>query len=121
MLTFNSKWHYLFLLLGVQLIVMALLSREAYHKRVTYFLRIFRKTDTVSGLGAGHGTNRTGADVYANLSQLVLLPNKDDMHYCPKTSPLLSKCARAHTHPYSLDLCFLFYHPDPKAQQKYFQ
>ncbi|KAM9431858.1 beta-1,4-galactosyltransferase 3 isoform 1-T3 [Clarias gariepinus] len=93
MLTLNSKWRYLFMLLSVQLIVMALLSRDAYQKRVTYFFRIFRKSDTLSGpggSGAGHGSNRTGADVYANLSQLALLPNKEEMRYCPKTSPLLS-------------------------------
>ncbi|KAG7318060.1 hypothetical protein KOW79_019095 [Hemibagrus wyckioides] len=91
--TLNSKWRYLFMLLGVQLIVMALLSREAYQKRVSYFFRIFRKLDFQSGMagsGAAHGTNRTGADVYANLSQLVQPPNKEDMHYCPVKSPLLS-------------------------------
>lgn len=94
MLTLNSKWRYLFMLLGLQLIVMALLSRDAYQKRVTYFFRIFRKLDLLSSPGeTGHRANRTGADVYANLSQLALLPNKEDMHYCPKTSPLLSKCA----------------------------
>ncbi|XP_046733283.1 beta-1,4-galactosyltransferase 3 isoform X2 [Silurus meridionalis] len=91
--TLTSKWRYLFMLLGVQLIVMALLSREAYQKRVTYFFRIFRKLDVLSGSagpGSGHGSNHTGADVYANLSHLAQAFNKEDLHYCPKTSPLLS-------------------------------
>ncbi|XP_062841573.1 beta-1,4-galactosyltransferase 3 [Trichomycterus rosablanca] len=93
MVTLNSKWRYLFMLLGVQLIVMALLSREAYQKRVTYFFRIFRRLDVLSGSsgsGAAHGSNRTGTDVYANLSHLALVHNKEEMPYCPKTSPLLS-------------------------------
>ncbi|KAI5611848.1 beta-1,4-galactosyltransferase 3 [Silurus asotus] len=89
--TLTSKWRYLFMLLGVQLIVMALLSREAYQKRVTYFFRIFRKPDVLSGsAGSGHESNHTGADVYANLSHLAQAFNKEDLHYCPKTSPLLS-------------------------------
>ncbi|XP_026861158.2 beta-1,4-galactosyltransferase 3 [Electrophorus electricus] len=87
----NSKWRYLIMLLGVQLIVMALLAREGYQKRVTYFFRLFRKLDTLSGQAtgaAGHGQNRTGADVYTNLSHLIFVQNKEDMPYCPKTSPL---------------------------------
>ncbi|TUA69865.1 26S proteasome regulatory subunit 6B [Bagarius yarrelli] len=66
------------------------ICQEGYQKRVTYFFRIFRKLDLLSGSWTGHGTNQTGgADVYANLSQLVLLPKQQDMHYCPKQSPLL--------------------------------
>ncbi|KAK1806597.1 hypothetical protein P4O66_005101 [Electrophorus voltai] len=87
----NSKWRYLIMLLGVQLIVMALLAREGYQKKVTYFFRLFRKLDTLSGQAtgaAGHGQNRTGADVYTNLSHLIFVQNKEDMPYCPKTSPL---------------------------------
>ncbi|XP_076869404.1 beta-1,4-galactosyltransferase 3 [Brachyhypopomus gauderio] len=92
MLSLNSKWRYLIMLLGVQLIVMALLAREGYQKRVTYFFRIFRKLDMLSGqtMGrAGHGRNHTGTDVYTNLSYLAVVPNKDEVPYCPKTSPLL--------------------------------
>lgn len=99
--TLNSKWRYLFMLLGLQLIVMALLSRDAYQKRVTYFFRIFRRLDVLSGpawSGAGHGTNRTATDVYANLSQLVLVSKKEVMYYCPKKSPLLSECEPGAAH-----------------------
>lgn len=76
------------MLLGIQLVVMALLSREGYQKRVSYFIRIFRKAEgknhTVPGV--------TGTDIYTNLSHLVKAQNHGaDMHYCPKTSPLISK------------------------------
>ncbi|KAL7835790.1 hypothetical protein SRHO_G00281370 [Serrasalmus rhombeus] len=89
MFSFHSKWRYLVMLLGIQLVVMALLSRDGYHKRVTYFFRIFRKIDVISGSAAGHGQNHTGADVYANLSYLVNVHSKDDIPYCPKKSRLI--------------------------------
>ncbi|KAJ7985367.1 hypothetical protein DPEC_G00351330 [Dallia pectoralis] len=87
----QSKWRYLFMLLGVQLVVMALLSREGYQKRVSYFIRIFRKPDnTASGLGPAQARNRTGNDVYANLSALAMAHVRvEDMPFCPKTSPLI--------------------------------
>lgn len=88
MFSFHSKWRYLVMFLGVQLVVMALLSREGYQKRVTYFFRIFRKLDVLSGSASGHRLNHTGADVYANLSYLVNVQSKDDVPYCPKKSPL---------------------------------
>ncbi len=74
--------------LGVQLVVMALLSRESYQKRVSYFFRIFRKTDSTAGHPVG-GRNHT--DVYANLSLLGPPLNKEDMPYCPKQSPLIGE------------------------------
>lgn len=89
MVNFHSKRRYLFMLLGIQLVVMALLSREGYQKRVSYFIRIFHKAE---------GKNHTVAsvprtDIYANLSHLVKAQNHGaDMPYCPKTSPLISKC-----------------------------
>uniref|UniRef100_A0A672MIR2 Beta-1,4-galactosyltransferase n=1 Tax=Sinocyclocheilus grahami TaxID=75366 RepID=A0A672MIR2_SINGR len=86
MYTLQSKWRYLIMFLGVQLVVMALLSREGYQKRVSYFFRIFRKTDSTSGHTIG-GRNHT--DVYANLSLLGPALNKEDMPYCPKQSPLI--------------------------------
>lgn len=92
MVTLQSKWRFLFMFLGIQLVVMALLSREGYHKRVSYFIRIFRK-----GEAAGPVRNRTGAalgggDVYANLSHLSRgHGHADDMPYCPKTSPLIGE------------------------------
>ncbi|XP_048859688.1 beta-1,4-galactosyltransferase 3-like [Brienomyrus brachyistius] len=83
----QSKWRFLMMILGVQLIVMALLSREGYQKRVTYFFRIFRRTDT--GVGASM-QNHTGRDVYANLSLLSKsLTREESMPYCPKKSPLV--------------------------------
>ncbi|XP_028837707.1 beta-1,4-galactosyltransferase 3 [Denticeps clupeoides] len=87
MVTLQSKWRYLVMFLGVQLVVMALLSREGYHRRVTYFFRIFRKTD--HGL-VPHSRNSTGGDVYANLSLIAKFQVRDeDMPYCPRKSPLI--------------------------------
>lgn len=74
--------------LGIQLVVMALLSREGYQKRVFYFIRIFRKSEGRNHTAAGISS----ADIYANLSHLVKpQSHADDMPYCPKKSPLLSK------------------------------
>lgn len=95
MIGIQSKWRYLFMFLGIQLVVMALLSREGYQKRVTYFIRIFRKSDA----GATSGRNHTapgisGADVYANLSHLSKAHSQeDDMLFCPKKSPLIGECS----------------------------
>ncbi|XP_056330822.1 beta-1,4-galactosyltransferase 3 [Danio aesculapii] len=86
MYTLQTKWRYLIMFLGVQLVVMALLSREGYQKRVSYFFRIFRKPDSSAGSMVG-GRNHT--DVYANLSRLGPPLNRDDMPYCPKQSPHL--------------------------------
>lgn len=89
MVSIHSKRRYLVMFLGVQLVVMALLSREGYQKRVSYFIRIFRKTEGRNHTAAGI----SGADIYANLSHLVKPQSHgDDMPYCPKKSPLLSKC-----------------------------
>lgn len=85
MYTLQSKWRYLIMFLGVQLVVMALLSREGYQKRVSYFFRIFRKADSTTGHTIGV---RNHTDVYANLSLLGPALNKEDMPYCPKQSPL---------------------------------
>ncbi|KAM9722771.1 beta-1,4-galactosyltransferase 3 [Menidia menidia] len=91
MMALQSRWRYLFMFLGIQLVVMALLSREGYHKRVNYFIRIFRKGDAAGT----PSRNRTaggvlGGDVYANLSQLPRAQGPGDaMPYCPKTSPLI--------------------------------
>uniref|UniRef100_A0A3Q3A3M9 Beta-1,4-galactosyltransferase n=1 Tax=Kryptolebias marmoratus TaxID=37003 RepID=A0A3Q3A3M9_KRYMA len=90
----TSKWRFLFMFLGIQLVVMALLSREGYHKRVTYFIRIFRKPDAASS----QLQNRSAlavpkGDVYANLSHLSKPhAHGDNVPYCPKTSPLIGKC-----------------------------
>ncbi|XP_056122263.1 beta-1,4-galactosyltransferase 3 [Rhinichthys klamathensis goyatoka] len=86
MYTLQSKWRYLIMFLGVQLVVMALLSREGYQKRVSYFFRIFRKPDSTTGHAVGA---RNHTDVYANLSLLGPPVNKEDMPYCPKQSPLI--------------------------------
>lgn len=93
MLSFQSKWRYLFMFLGIQLVVMALLSREGYQKRVTYFIRIFRKPNS-TGLSSHNHTAASilGADVYANLSHLTKAQNhREDMPYCPKDSPLIGE------------------------------
>uniref|UniRef100_A0A1A8JTJ2 Beta-1,4-galactosyltransferase n=1 Tax=Nothobranchius kuhntae TaxID=321403 RepID=A0A1A8JTJ2_NOTKU len=91
MVGFQSRWRYLLMFLGIQLVVMALLSREGYHKRVTYFIRIFRKPDLTSS----EHHNRTAVtvaagDVYANLFNLSKSHSHgDNMPYCPETSPLI--------------------------------
>ncbi|XP_054596798.2 beta-1,4-galactosyltransferase 3 isoform X2 [Nothobranchius furzeri] len=91
MVGLQSRWRYLLMFLGIQLVVMALLSREGYHKRVTYFIRIFRKPDLTSS----EHHNRTAVtvaagDVYANLFNLSKSHSHgDNMPYCPETSPLI--------------------------------
>ncbi|KAM9805313.1 beta-1,4-galactosyltransferase 3 [Syngnathus typhle] len=87
MITLQSKWRYLFMFLGIQLVVMALLSREGYHKRVSYFIRIFRKPDPARNHTA---TDVPVNDVYANLSGLSKAQKNGDVYYCPKKSPLLA-------------------------------
>lgn len=90
MVSIHSKWRYLFMFLGIQLVVMALLSRDGYQKRVSYFIRIFRKPDVL--LGRNDTSDIPGGDVYADLSHLSKSPSHgDDMPYCPKTSPLISE------------------------------
>ncbi|XP_024114286.1 beta-1,4-galactosyltransferase 3 [Oryzias melastigma] len=91
MVALQSKWRYGFMFLGIQLVVMALLSREGYHRRVTYFIRIFRRPGTTSLPTRNVTTEGGGAlDVYSNLSNLILKYNRrDDMKFCPKTSPLV--------------------------------
>lgn len=102
MFSIQSKWRYLIMFLGIQLVVMALLSREGYQKRVTYFIRIFRKPDGGAVSGRNHTTPTiSGGDVYANLSHLPKAHgHRDDMPYCPKTSPLIGECS---CHVFSVD------------------
>ncbi|XP_051922618.1 beta-1,4-galactosyltransferase 3 [Hippocampus zosterae] len=90
MISLQSKWRYLFMFLGIQLVVMALLSREGYQKRVSYFIRIFRKSDPAGA----QAQNRTATDVpvgnvYGNLSRKAE-NDGGDVFYCPMTSPLLA-------------------------------
>lgn len=94
MVALQSKWRYLVMFLGVQLVVMALLSREGNQRRVSYFFRMFRKGESHGANNlANHGRNGTttaaGADVYANLSQLARGQAKEELPYCPKKSPLI--------------------------------
>lgn len=91
----QSRGRYLLLFLGVQLVVMALLYREGYRKRVAYFLGIFYKGGTSAILGNLHNVSLPG-DVYANLSLIArpLLP-AEELPYCPETSPFLGKGSRS--------------------------
>lgn len=92
MVSIHSKWRYLFMFLGIQLVVMALLSCEGYQKRVSYFIRIFRKPNAALSSRNYTAAGLPGGDVYANLSHLSKTPNHgDDMTYCPKMSPLISE------------------------------
>ncbi|RVE63155.1 hypothetical protein OJAV_G00164580 [Oryzias javanicus] len=91
MVALQSKWRYGFMFLGIQLVVMALLSREGNQRRVTYLIRIFRRPGGTS-LPPRNGTLEGGGalDVYSNLSNLILKYNRrDDIKFCPKTSPFV--------------------------------
>ncbi|XP_031431557.1 beta-1,4-galactosyltransferase 3 [Clupea harengus] len=88
MVTLQSKWRYLVMLLAVQLVVMALLSREGNQRRVSYFFRIFRKTEHTASPPHGHN-GTSGGDVYANLSAPARSAAREDLPYCPRKSPLI--------------------------------
>ncbi|XP_053308210.1 beta-1,4-galactosyltransferase 3-like [Spea bombifrons] len=83
-----AKGRYLLLFLCVQLVVMALLYREGYRKRMAYFFGIFYKPNSVV-VFPPHNNSFPG-DVYANLS-LIAKPAgpAEDLPYCPETSPFI--------------------------------
>ncbi|XP_077312610.1 beta-1,4-galactosyltransferase 3-like [Lithobates pipiens] len=83
-----TKARYLILFFCVQLVVMALLYREGYRKRVAYFFGIFYKPDSLVTLTPQNSS--LPGDVYANLS-LIVKPagSKEVLPYCPETSPFL--------------------------------
>ncbi|KAM4016585.1 beta-1,4-galactosyltransferase 3-like isoform 1-T3 [Anomaloglossus baeobatrachus] len=85
-----AKGRYLLLFLCVQLVVMALLYREGYRKRVAYFFGIFYKNGPHS-LALLNGQNLSSpGDVYANLSLISRVAVREDLlPYCPETSPFL--------------------------------
>ncbi|MBN3271240.1 B4GT3 galactosyltransferase, partial [Polyodon spathula] len=84
-----SKGRYLMLFVCVQMVVMALMYREGYRKRVAYFLGVFRKGGTPAAIAQGNLTHP--GDVYANLS-LIVKPSlrEEDLPFCPEKSPLIS-------------------------------
>ncbi|KAM4704069.1 beta-1,4-galactosyltransferase 3-like [Rhinophrynus dorsalis] len=85
-----SKGRYLLLFLCVQLVVMALLYREGYRKRMAYFIGIFYKAGPVSMVLVNpQNVSQTG-DVYANLSLISKAAvREDELPYCPETSPFI--------------------------------
>ncbi|KAM8827041.1 beta-1,4-galactosyltransferase 3 [Synchiropus picturatus] len=88
-LKLQSKWRYIFMFLGIQLVVMALLSREGYQKRITYFMHILRKSDTSSSSSRNHtAASLPARHVHANLTHLSKVQH-NAIPMCPKTSPLL--------------------------------
>ncbi|XP_028325842.1 beta-1,4-galactosyltransferase 3-like isoform X2 [Gouania willdenowi] len=93
MFSFQSKKIYLFMFLGIQLVVIALFSREAYKKSVTYFIHILRKDNASIPTGRNQTSTAVvanGGDVYANLSRLSKAHSQgENLTYCPKTSPLI--------------------------------
>ncbi|XP_028325838.1 beta-1,4-galactosyltransferase 3-like isoform X1 [Gouania willdenowi] len=93
MFSFQSKKIYLFMFMGIQLVVIALLSREAYQKSVTYFIHILRKDKASIPTGRNQTSTAVvanGGDVYANLSRLSKAHSQgENLTYCPKTSPLI--------------------------------
>ncbi|KAG2470697.1 B4GT3 galactosyltransferase, partial [Polypterus senegalus] len=93
-----SKVRYLMLLVCVQLVVMAMLYREGYRKRVAYFIGIFWKDNLVTSdlaeqLHATGNHSRSG-DIYANLS-LIVKPfvREEDLPFCPDKSPYVGEYA----------------------------
>uniref|UniRef100_W5MCA9 Beta-1,4-galactosyltransferase n=1 Tax=Lepisosteus oculatus TaxID=7918 RepID=W5MCA9_LEPOC len=92
----SSKLRYLVMFLGVQLVVMALLYREGYQKRVAYFFRILRKGEvsqatTVMQPATHNVTDPRFRDIYANLSLQAKSTVKEELlPYCPTESPLIS-------------------------------
>ncbi|XP_030067200.1 beta-1,4-galactosyltransferase 3 isoform X2 [Microcaecilia unicolor] len=105
----DQLWTVLFLdafgLKTAQLVVMALLYREGYRKRMAYFLGIFYKGSKPSL--PGHGTfynSSQPSDVYANLS-LIMKPDllDEEPPYCPEISPFIGGPIRV-TFPMSLTL-----------------
>lgn len=87
-----AKARYLILFFCVQLVVMALLYREGYRKRVAYFIGIFYKNGPHSLPLVPQNLSIPG-DVYANMS-LISKPavsKKEILPYCPDTSPFLGR------------------------------
>ncbi|ETE70096.1 Beta-1,4-galactosyltransferase 3, partial [Ophiophagus hannah] len=81
----QMRGRYLLLFLGVQLVVMALLYREGYRKRVAYFLGIFCKGGTWT-MPDGFPNASLLGDVYANLSLIARPPlPPEELPYCPET------------------------------------
>ncbi|CAJ0920117.1 unnamed protein product [Ranitomeya imitator] len=85
-----AKIRFLMLFLCVQLVVMALLYREGYRKRVAYFFGIFYKNGPHS-LALLNAQNLSfPGDVYANLSLISRQTVRDDpLPYCPDASPFI--------------------------------
>ncbi|XP_077116277.1 beta-1,4-galactosyltransferase 3-like [Ranitomeya variabilis] len=85
-----AKIRYLMLFLCVQLVVMALLYREGYRKRVAYFFGIFYKNGPHS-LALLNAQNLSfPGDIYANLSLISRQTVRDDLlPYCPDASPFI--------------------------------
>ncbi|KAG8143272.1 putative Beta-14-galactosyltransferase 3-like protein [Naja naja] len=90
----QMRGRYLLLFLGVQLVVMALLYREGYRKRVAYFLGIFCKGG-IWTMPDGFPNASLPGDVYANLSLIVRPPlPPEELPYCPEVSPFLAVLQR---------------------------
>lgn len=86
-----AKGRYLLVFLCVQLVVMALLYREGYRKRVAYFFGIFYKNGPHSLVPNPQNISLPG-DVYANLSLIAKPAVREDLlPYCPETSPYIGK------------------------------
>ncbi|XP_066462603.1 beta-1,4-galactosyltransferase 3-like [Eleutherodactylus coqui] len=85
-----AKGRYLLVFLCVQLVVMALLYREGYRKRVAYFFGIFYKNGSPSLVLLNPQNLSLPGDVYANLS-LIARPavRKEQLPYCPEVSPYI--------------------------------
>ncbi|XP_063798338.1 beta-1,4-galactosyltransferase 3-like [Pseudophryne corroboree] len=85
-----AKGRYLLLFLCVQLVVMALLYREGYRKRVAYFFGIFYKNEPQSMAMLNPQNLTLPGDVYANLSLIAKPPVRVELlPYCPETSPFI--------------------------------
>ncbi|XP_044138253.1 beta-1,4-galactosyltransferase 3-like [Bufo gargarizans] len=85
-----AKGRYLLVFLCVQLVVMALLYREGYRRRVAYFFGILYKNGPHSLALLNPQNLSLPGDVYGNLSLIAKPPVREDrLPYCPETSPFI--------------------------------
>ncbi|XP_072283366.1 beta-1,4-galactosyltransferase 3-like [Pyxicephalus adspersus] len=86
-----AKARYLMLFFCVQLVVMALLYREGYRKRVAYFFGIFYKNGPHNLVLLAPQNLSLPGDVYANLSLIAKPAVREELlPYCPETSPFIA-------------------------------
>lgn len=90
-MTLPAKLRLFFFFLCIQILLLAVLYRDGYRKRVAYFLGIFWKGGTSPSmpLALPFNNSRPG-DVYANLSLIMKPPvSQMELPLCPDISPFI--------------------------------